>query len=1053
MPNFPQRLKYITSGISIVGEKLIITNQELLELTDSTGCEFAQSQCDQIISEGKQVDCRTLPESFGSVYPLEESGSGSEDETAEEKISSKRSAIKGLNVRISYYRKLLAKEMETGLENQLQTLREEDAEELRSSIEEILNTLPELIAKGEDSAAQPNKCSTNNCTPQCNQGGIGDTMCIDVALSGEQKPTQITFEGGIGIDDDWDLGRIGISNIKLNLPDTLKTPDLPTLKIPKIKINIPGIKIDCALRSQEIEIKSPTVSLPNPPKLEFSCPDYNTAKNYQYQYPPCLQEDGTYAPCSQDEKERYREFEWFLEVFSWLSSQCMDAIWETVDWKDSAETDKLNNSIPACFDPVTTASKLVQVCGERYAEQQAGRGPLPRDDACWYWFGGKTDTQDKPKLAAEEHCFKFFEGIQNLPGRPGFKNNDGSQRTFDPGTKDKIIEYLEDQNPGITIDDEPQDQCGDKLDSLTTLIDSCKKLRELHPDKQPGEFPDQCKILPRFFSSILGYDPPYQIAAPDILEWIAAQHGLPEETMIDLPNNPFPGCSIGAPSIPKIPLSKYSIIIPDIELPTFNLGPFFSIKLPSFVFEDLTFPDIELCNLDDCQFKMPNLSFQPPTLKIPEIAIATSIFTLPSVPGNPKVEVNIEPPEFSPLRFDFSQIINLNSLVSPELELPEFKLPKPKLKLSFEDVKVDFLNLLLGLLGIPNFQAFAWACFPGLDIDAIPLVIPSGGIAFPDFHFSWPAFPDIPEIGFCEDARQFCRNANSAIQEIASKTKEIEKIIEDQLINDPDSIQKKLDAAAAKINSDIAAKIKDELENPIDGVAAKIEKAINDHLAFYPIKSTDLPPAPIPGIFPVAPESACQGVPPLTVTLNDYIEIDEEIDINYVLRQLGLDTLPDKINLKDVWPDDLKNLKLSCDEAACDACENQNTTVCRNLYLDAECPSLKDFGEFLECKIDRRINKCKNECNACLSYDLPAVPLCRLSYSRKETINLPGFQLNSPQVSFSDPLGSGSGCYNGPPTGNACLDATSQIQSNIDIMQNLSRQLNEASKKIENVLK
>jgi len=1034
MPNFPQRISYMVDRLSVISDELIDNNERLKSSIDECDCDYTQSQCKQTVTIGGQTTCTVVdPKGFGPVCPAPQNENDSS-------IATTQSTINDLTLSLSYFQKLLEKEIEAGLEKQLETLRKDpvaginDAQELSIGINDLRRTLPALIEEANNSVSLPDQCSADNCDA-LSACAFGDSFqlkqCVGLSIeTSEGKPIELTFRGAVSVKD-WELGKVGITNINLNLPDSIDAPELPSLELPSIKITIPEIKIDCPLQSQVINIQTPKPSLPKQPKLELSCPTYDTTGNYQQDSKDQL------------DKDKYREFNWYLEVFSWLSGQCFESVWGEdglPDTKNEQEAKDLQESIASCFDPIKTADALFDECKTQYEEKP----PDPAWPSCGYWVFGKTGSPYDKAGSTEEHCFKFFEGIQNLlPVRPGFESNDGSQRTFDPGAKDKILDHLE-QKHGIEIVDEPQDQCR-KIAPLITLEDSCKKLRELHPNKSASEFPDQCKIIPVFYNS------PRLIADPDILKLISDSQVLPDETIIDLPSNPMRGCpSIGAPSIPKIPLSKFSVIIPDIELPDFDLGPFFRVDLPDFIFEDLVFPDIELCNLDDCQFKFPDLSFEPPTLRIPEIKIDPIKLDVPGMPdiGNPNIEVSITPPKFSPLQFDFSQIVNLNSLVSPELELPEFKLPKPELELSFGGINADILGLLLGLLDfdIPNFSFLACMSIP-IGTDSIPL-----RLSYPDYVFSWPAFPDIPEIPFCKDVRTFCKNANSSIQEIASKAKDIEKIVNDEVMNKVNSIQDKLDAASNEISGFVQQKIQGELS----GIATQIEDEINAWIAANSPRSINLPPAPIPGIFPISPGYAsCQGVPPLTINLDDVFDIDiGKIDINKVLEDdLGMNALPNTIDLKNVWPDDLKKIALSCDESSCDSCVNNGVINECNNYLgpSSECPSFKELIEFERCRLKYRSKECSNECKRCLSYELPRVPLCGLSYSREETISLPGFPSPTLNVNLGQ-LENATACTSQPPVGSACGDAISRMQTSISNMQNFDLQINDASKKIKDIL-
>lgn len=1044
MPNLPSRLRHIAEQIPDINNDLINANNELISKISDCSCDLVKSYCKPLIIGGKQIACDAgiiQTKAFGKSCPTLKSFDDEENIT----IPPTQSTINRLVLDLSYIHSLLTKEVKSGLNLQLETLRSEDAQELKDALGVLLGTPPnftdgtiyQIIEKAKINVALPNQCKASNCAASCSQDtGFELGMCLLSLPSitsdvGEVKPVKITFEGSVSVED-WPLGKVGITNLKLNLPEKIKMPELPTLKLPEIKISIPEIKIDCPTQSQKIDIPGPIrPSLPAPPKLELDCPNYNPTNNYLNS-----------LDIGQNE-EKYREFEWFLETFSWLSGKCFEAVWgEGLDNinKFNAQPEKLQQALSLCFDPAKVAEELITECNEQYANYHPFNppsGPPPHDPICTYWV--KEQPNDRVSRA-REHCFKFFQAV-------------------DQPQENEIVNYLEIKY-GIDITDMPQDVCTHQdnfntiPNSFTTLQDSCDKFRAMNLDMDPKDIPEQCKIIPIFKSPLFINPPdlPYQIATPDIMELLTQQFILPGETMRDMPSTPFPGCSNNVPSIPKLPLSQFSIIIPDIKLPDFKLGPFFEVNLPDFIFEDLKFEDVELCNLDDCQFKFPELSFQAPTLQIPEIKIpSVNLNDIPGIPdiiGDPKIEVSVAPPELSPLKLDFSQIINLNSLISPEIQLPNIEFPKPKLEFSFKDLDVDFLGLLLGLFDLNiDFPNPLLVCLPGFgSLDIIPIKI-----SFPNYNFSWPDFPDIPEIPFCKEAREFCRNANSAIQEVSKSAKEIEDAV-NYIVSDksnPDSIQYKFDQAAADINDFIEQKIKDELQDPIDGIAADLKKAINAWLSVYGPETIQLPKAPIPGIFPVSPGgSACQGIPPMPfsssdiidigeIKLSDYIDLPSEIPINW--SNFGIDN----------------NIGLSCNEALCDACVNNGVGAECNNYLGpaGECPSFKEWADFEKCRLKYRTKNCKNECKECLSYELPHVPLCGLNYSREETINLPGFQLPTANIDFNSPLGNAVSCKSNTPTGNPCGSAQGDMQSNLDNnIKILIQQTNDASQKIKDIL-
>lgn len=958
MPNFPTRIMYLASALDDISQESIKLNEQLTDLVSECNCQFTESLCKQIVTSGQPTACVPI-KSFGKPCSLVISG-----EETDITIAGINQKINLAVMDISYFYKLLIAEKEAGLEKQLETLRKDpaagidDAQELREAIDKILNAVPDILSNMRSNLELPEQCSAINCTAKCGQGNSSDlSACISVSAAGKQKPTEITFGAKVSIGDEWKLGRIGINKINFNLPKEINIPELSELIMPSFTISIPEITLECPTQSQEIVFQTLKPPLPKPPTLKLSCPEYKSYSDYQ---------------CSEGihpGDERYRDFEWYLEVFSWLSEICVETIGgEDIMKKLQENQEKYKESLRACLDPSKVANKLVQECNEQFAQWQPWplppKGIPPSDPICTYLV---MEQPNEREGRAREHCFKFFGWL-------------------DQTTKNEIVAYLE-VKYGINITNIPRDVCTKQKDfniipnSFVTLRDSCDKYRDIKTDINPEDMPDQCKIL-AIFRSLLFFDPPYQIADADILEMIVQSQTCLKQEMSDFPATPISGCSIGAPSIPKIPLSKYSIIIPDIKLPTFKIWPLFNIDLPSFIFEDLTFEDIELCNLDDCQFKFPNLYFEAPTLKIPTINVPPikldDIPGIPNILGNPNIEVSIEPIEFGSLNFDFSQFINLSSLVSPELELPQLSLPKPKLDFSFKGVEIDFLDLLLGLFKIPSYSA----CY-SVSMPSAPII----DISYPDYIFSWPAFPRIPEISYCATAREFCKNAKDSIQEIVNQADEIQKVVNDAV---KAGIQTKLDA----VEGIIQTKIESALQGALDDISKTIKSAINAHLAFHLPKTVTLPPAPMPGVFPIGGGLSCEGIPPLTIPSSVIPNIDiGEIKLSdYV-------SLPDTIIIP--WPSGLKQISLPGDG---------------------------------------------------LSYDLPTIPLSNLAYSKDITINLPGFQGLSLSTDFDWSLGNATDCISKPPTGNACGSAVSDMDDKINEMKNIAAQFQEASQKIKNVL-
>ncbi len=929
MPNFPTRIMHLAYSLDEISQESIKLNEKLKNLVEECDCEFAESLCKQTVTNGQPTACEPI-KAFGKPCSLVAPG-----EETDITIAGITQDINSAVLDLSYFYKLLVAEKEAGLDKQIQTLREDDAQVLSDSLTNPLGTglldlTPKIIELVEKNLTLPEQCSVANCTAKCGSGSGSDlNFCIQAGATGKQTPTEIKFSAGISIDD-WDLGKIGIKKINFNLPKKIDMPDLPNIKLPSFKISIPEITIDCPLLSQEITFQTPQPPLPKSPTIKLSCPDdYGAYPDYQ-----CNE--------SVPSETSYIKMEWYLKIFSYLSEKCFEVV-QPEDYNDYGGANH-QLLMKKCMNPETVAETIVKECDNKWKQHWLY--------GYWYLPG------DKPEI-----CKQIGRSPERIQQSIYWCNNLFSSQITPPET------------PPATCSTAPKATAGQKCDSIR--------------DSGVEEPLLSCELLPLFPTSPFNLLENVKLENPSGETTWGGEINCPDNQKAgDYPTSPIRECSINAPSIPKIPLSKYSIIIPDLKLPSFKLLPLFSIKLPSFIFEDLIFEDIELCNLDDCKFKFPDLNFELPSLKIPQIKVPPikldDIPGIPDIPGNPNIEISIEPMEFGSMQFNFPQLINLNSLVSPELEMPNLNSPKPKLDFSFGGIKIDFVSLLLGLFKLPSFSACYSVTMPN-----IPII----DISYPDYIFSWPAFPDIPEIPFCKTAREFCRDANTSIQEIVGQAekiqKEVNKVIDDE-------IQQKLKDAANQINATITDKIKDELNDPIDGIAANIKKAINAHISIWGGQTiTPPPPIPMPGVYPVSPGTSCAGIPPLKIPATTFGSIDiGEIKLSdYV-------SLPDKIVIP--WPPELEELTLLSDD---------------------------------------------------LSYPLPKIPLSGLSYSKDITINLPGLQDLSLSASFNASLGNATACIaDKPQIGDACGGAASDIGDNITDMENIATQLQEASQKIRDVL-
>ncbi len=302
-----------------------------------------------------------------------------------------------------------------------------------------------------------------------------------------------------------------------------------------------------------------------------------------------------------------------------------------------------------------------------------------------------------------------------------------------------------------------------------------------------GFVPEPCLYIP-LLEKMIGENP--SIKKPEKEDYIVKgdeckTQTINDSTLLNLNNN----CSLSAGgginlgtgiNTPVIKLPR--IEIPDIRLPTFSFMPFFKIKLPSFIFEDLQLPEIRLCSLNNCQLNLPslNLDIIPPYINLPSLpGFITSVpLTFPE--GQINVSFEIGNIDFPQLPF-FLYNINLTDFISADIDLDKIALPSPKISVNLEGINVDFsgIDFLLGLFS--DLIGFGGGCITGRVIGGlhfIPLVI-----SFPDYYFYWPRFPKIPKMpcdNFCgiikEELNKVKKNQKKGIYQEANLAKISKKI-------------------------------------------------------------------------------------------------------------------------------------------------------------------------------------------------------------------------------------------------------------------------------------
>lgn len=767
MPRFPQRLMFLSSAVNATSQELVYLNEDLDNLTDQCDCENAKSQCVQNKITGTGTGCQAVGpnKTFGDPC------------LTRPDIEKTRRTIKQRTEYLSYLQRLLQKETEGGsLQRELDTLRPEVAAELEANLtgpHGLLVLNQEISAHAEENRNKPLECLANRCTADCGQGSsFGASLCL---TAGEQKPMEIIFEAGVSLSD-LKLDPIKIKNINLGLPDKIELPpihNLPSfdISLPSLTFTFPEIEVGAGtldLSQRAVSFNPPSPSLPEIPQLKLSCPDFSGS-------PPPAYDCGV---GSGNATTTYQEFEWHLKTFSWLSGKCLEVIQTNLlDLDTQAKKDAYKLLMEKCMTPEKVAQRIYDECEDKWK-----KNPI---FGYWYLPSG-----------SPEICEQI--------GRSPDKIN-------------KAIEWCKDLFLNqITPSETPPLACSSA--PKATIKDKCDDIRNAGIIEVP---PLSCNLWSLF--------PPPPIELEGLTGETLPLPGIdcPEgQKVADYPSG-APGCPFSLPTIPKIPLSKFSVIIPDIILPDFNFCPFFSVDLPDFIFEDLILPDLEICNLDACQdiqnvfpdlrFKFPALTIPPiETLAIPLGELNLNISGIPVSFPLPKVELGEV--EYPTIPFNFPQLFNLGDFVSPELEIPKIKLPQPQFKIGFRglNLNINLLDLLLGLFQFPTGCLTA-----GIEWDCLEINLSGYG-----YHFSWPAFPTIPEIPFCGDIQNFCGEMKGKLGEVSAKITEIQDKV-NTLITD--NIQGPLNTAGGLINQNLTTFIQDQLNERAQTIKDEIEEHIQNN--------------------------------------------------------------------------------------------------------------------------------------------------------------------------------------------------------------------------------
>lgn len=545
-PRFPTRLAVLVSEIKIINEELVKANENLLNSFSEFDCQYAQSQCIETTKElpggGKQAVCEPGPlKVFGSLAPPPSNESGDVEEITLEK---QQANIKELNNKLTILKEILEGEISIGLDKQLKTLKAQDAQFIREKLEIIRDRLPQMISLIERNLSLPDNCTVNRCQPDCL---LGSTFTAEACFgfSSEQKPIELKFKVKGSIDD-ISLGRVGIENIHLQLPEKIQ---IPVPQLPTFNFHFPfEITINCPTQRQQIKLDLPPPPFPPQlPKITFSCVDYSSYSN------------STTCSSSSSNNQNFNEFEWWTKTFEYLSGECFKVIQKSAELTDQFQTEQGRGAFQrlaaGCMNPNQVVPTLINECEKWWVEIPEGSG---------FWRILRNGDFEICRQIGHKKSSSSPRGEKRIINSREEKAKEWCQRLFQE----------EGQNPPSSCLQDP----------IATLGQKCNEIR----DSGRQDPPLACKVFPLFSGRL------------DNSAKITIEEGgrtCSSQNIFDIPL-PLPGCEIRAPSLPKISLP--GVVVPDIRLPSINFPPLFRVKLPNVITEDLSPREIELCDLSDC---------------------------------------------------------------------------------------------------------------------------------------------------------------------------------------------------------------------------------------------------------------------------------------------------------------------------------------------------------------------------------------------------------------------------------------------------------------------
>ena len=842
-PQYPARIKAIAEELSDASGELVAINQDLKAEASQCSCNSAISICVQ-----------------KKAVPSNTAGDPCENREYIEEI---QVAIRNKTDQVSYLIALLEAEMEAGLEDELNTLAEDEAQAIRTEINNLLESSKRIVAPSLANANaldNDNYSSQNKCQANCNRAfPLSFKICVNA--QGEQKPIEMNFQVSASLKK-LDLGQIEIKKFGLNLPDKLKLSGIGllndfSLALPDISLEFPPTPVknlgDASL--DPIVLHSFSASLPSFNPAKFSC---NRPDSSQYS---CYGVETI-------KTATYIESEWYAQTISWLSDRCQE-----IPTMKGELGMPIEEKTIKCFDAKNVQKTIVEECDAIWKQFiqclivkvftfGAADCPLPTG-ICWRLK--QPDPPEKRQRAAAEQCSALFQG-QNEAVPAGC----GSDPANTLKNKCEAIKDIGiNKNQCATLFKRQGETAPVECDSkpLETFENKCEEIK----NSGAKNIPEPCFTIPDpcFFVPLLT-DPPEAVTDLSTQYFQGDKNSCIEQTIGD--NSLFEAnadCPLSlnyGTSAPRIKLP--GVKIPDIRLPSFNFSPFLKVKLPNFIFEDLAFPDMDLCNISDCADMLGelNLNVAMPTLRIPDIQLP-DIFASLGIPGlNSKIRIQTDKIRFPAIQMPVPDF-DLLKFAAPKITLPKISMPRPQIKVDFKGVKINLPNLLLGLLG-SIFNIPSGCVGLGFGLSGLPLEI-----IFPDYYFYWPRFPRIPDL--CEEVDSFCRQLKNALDEtIGSRIGALQDAANNPIQT---GIQEQLDEIAIIYKQAIEKGISDKMEE----IKNKIETAARNAAIF---------------------ENGLARIPKTTIPLG-WITIPMS-GVNSKLNKLPLE-----INFN--WPGELKELQIS----------------------------------------------------------------------------------------------------------------------------------------------